>query len=166
MLIFTAVYGDNPARHIAADSHLILLHVSIVSADISSACQPEIAAFAVHTWVAVKPENAGNYITYEIIGWRFWRDGNGLTRREGAPDRHWFGSAPQILAELRGSAAAEAIPQIEAAVAAYPFATQYRTWPGPNSNTFTAWVARAVPALRLDLPPTAVRSEEHTSELP
>src|SRR3546814_12902964 len=58
-----------------------------------------------------------------------------------SPDRHWFGSAPQILAELRGSAAAEAIPQIEAAVAAYPFATQYRTWPGPN------------------------RSEEHTSEL-
>src|SRR3546814_13711066 len=82
-------------------------------------------------------------------------DLNGLTRREGAPDRHWFGSAPQILAELRGSAAAEAIPQIEAAVAAYPFATQYRTWPGPNSNTFTAWVARAVPALRLDLPPPA-----------
>src|SRR3546814_8041590 len=45
MLIFTDVYGDNPARHIAADSHLILLHVSIVSADISSACQPEIAAY-------------------------------------------------------------------------------------------------------------------------
>src|SRR3546814_19339770 len=75
-----------------------------------------------------------------------------------SPDRHWFGSAPQILAELRGSAAAEAIPQIEAAVAAYPFATQYRTWPGPNSNTFTAWVARAVPALRLDLPPPPVGS--------
>src|SRR3546814_16200137 len=86
-------------------------------------------------------------------------DLNGLTRREGAPDRHWFGSAPQILAELRGSAAAEAIPQIEAAVAAYPFATQYRTWPGPNSNTFTAWVARAVPALRLDLPPPAVGTD-------
>src|SRR3546814_19997518 len=45
MLIFTDVDGDNPARHIAADSHLILLHVSIVSADISSACQPEIAAY-------------------------------------------------------------------------------------------------------------------------
>src|SRR3546814_14821833 len=45
MLIFTDVDGDNPARHIAADSHLILLHVSIVSADISSACQPDIAAY-------------------------------------------------------------------------------------------------------------------------
>ena len=29
-------------------------------------------------------------------------------------------------------------------------------WPGPNSNTFTAFVARAVPELRVDLPPTAI----------
>jgi hypothetical protein len=29
-------------------------------------------------------------------------------------------------------------------------------WPGPNSNTFTAWVARAVPELEVDLPPTAI----------
>jgi len=113
-------------------------------------------AFAVHTWVAVKPENAASYITYEIIGWRYWRDGNGLTRREGQPDRHWFGAAPRIIAELRGAEAAAAIPAVEAAVAAYPYTTQYRTWPGPNSNTFTAWVGRRVPALRLDLPPTAV----------
>jgi hypothetical protein len=113
-------------------------------------------AFAVHTWIAVKPEGAASYVTYEVIGWRYWRDGNGLTRREGPPDRHWFGAAPRILAELRGAEAAQAIPQIEAAVATYPFASQYRTWPGPNSNTFTASVARQVPALRLDLPPTAV----------
>jgi hypothetical protein len=113
-------------------------------------------AFAVHTWIAVKPEGAGTYVTYEVIGWRYWRDGNGLSRREGPPDRHWFGASPQILAELRGAEAAAAIPEIEAAVAGYPFATQYRTWPGPNSNTFTATVARQVPGLRLDLPPTAV----------
>ena len=29
-------------------------------------------------------------------------------------------------------------------------------WPGPNSNTFVAWVAREVPELGLDLPPTAI----------
>ncbi|GAB4391233.1 MAG: hypothetical protein Tsb0032_02300 [Kiloniellaceae bacterium] len=113
-------------------------------------------AFAVHTWIALKPAGADRYVTYEVIGWRYWRGGNGLTRREGPPDRHWFGARPEIYADLRGAAAAEAIPQIEAAVASYPFATQYRTWPGPNSNTFTATVARQVPALRLDLPPTAV----------
>lgn len=113
-------------------------------------------AFAVHTWIAVKPENAASYVTYEVIGWRYWRDGSGLTRREGPPDRRWFGAEPRIYAELRGEAAARAIPQIEAAVAAYPYAQDYRTWPGPNSNTFTATVARQVPALKLDLPPTAI----------
>ena len=29
-------------------------------------------------------------------------------------------------------------------------------WPGPNSNTFTAWIARAVPELELNLPSTAI----------
>jgi hypothetical protein len=29
-------------------------------------------------------------------------------------------------------------------------------WPGPNSNTFTAWIARAVPELEIDLPATAI----------
>jgi hypothetical protein len=113
-------------------------------------------AFAVHTWVAVKPAGARSYATYEVIGWQYWRRGNGLTRREGPPDRHWFGAAPEIYAELRGEAAAAAIPQIEAAANGYPFAEAYRSWPGPNSNTFTAHVGRQVPALRLDLPPTAV----------
>ena len=38
----------------------------------------------------------------------------------------------------------------------YPYKRQYSVWPGPNSNTFTAWVARSVPELELDLPPTAI----------
>jgi hypothetical protein len=41
-------------------------------------------------------------------------------------------------------------------VAAYPYPWSYRTWPGPNSNTFTAFVARSVPELRLVRPPTAI----------
>ena len=45
---------------------------------------------------------------------------------------------------------------IERAVAAYPYRDTYRTWPGPNSNTSTAYVGRAVPELALDLPPTAI----------
>jgi hypothetical protein len=48
------------------------------------------------------------------------------------------------------------IVQIESAVAAYPWRSSYRLWPGPNSNTFVAWVARQVPELRLDLPTTAI----------
>ena len=29
-------------------------------------------------------------------------------------------------------------------------------WPGPNSNTFVAWIARQFPQLEIELPPTAV----------
>jgi hypothetical protein len=48
------------------------------------------------------------------------------------------------------------IERIEAAVEAYPYAGTYRIWPGPNSNTFTAFVLRHAPELRIDLPPTAI----------
>lgn len=61
-----------------------------------------------------------------------------------------------ILAEHRGPGVEAMIDRIEAAVASYPYGDRYRAWPGPNSNTFVAWVARQVPELRLDLPPTAI----------
>ena len=38
----------------------------------------------------------------------------------------------------------------------YPFNDKYVLWPGPNSNTFTAFIGREVPDLKLDLPPTAI----------
>jgi hypothetical protein len=48
------------------------------------------------------------------------------------------------------------IARIDRAARDYPHAGEYSMWPGPNSNTFTAWVARAVPELAVDLPPTAI----------
>ncbi len=48
------------------------------------------------------------------------------------------------------------IAKVRAAVEAYPYPHEYRAWPGPNSNTFTAFVARAVPELGLALPSIAV----------
>jgi len=113
-------------------------------------------AFAVHTWISVKPEGAVGYTNYEVVGWRAFHGGRALQIHEDLPDRHWFGARPELLAELRGEAAARAIPAIRAAVESYPWADEYRTFPGPNSNSFTAWVSRRVPALALDLPPTAI----------
>jgi len=114
-------------------------------------------AFAIHPWIAVKPEGATSYTTYQVIGWRAMRGGTALVTAEGAePDRHWYGAAPQLLAEHRGPAAQAMIERIAAAVQRYPWPDEYRAWPGPNSNTFVAWVAREVPELRLDLPPTAI----------
>jgi hypothetical protein len=48
------------------------------------------------------------------------------------------------------------IEKIRAAVARYPYPHEYCAWPGPNSNTFNAFIAREVPELGLDLPSNAI----------
>ena len=113
-------------------------------------------AFGVHTWIAVKQANADHYVRLEVIGWGVGRGGSAVRVRRGDPDGYWYGSYPEVLTELRGEAAEGAIEKIAAAAKSYPHPAEYTVWPGPNSNTFTAYVGRQVPELRLDLPPTAV----------
>lgn len=109
--------------------------------------------FAVHSWIAVKPEGAARYTRYEVTGW-----GRPLRATSGDPDARWIGNDPDLLFDLRGPDAAAMIPRIEAAIAAYPHLGRggYVLWPGPNSNSFVAAVARAVPGMALVLPPHAV----------
>ncbi len=114
-------------------------------------------AFGIHPWIAVKRADESAYTVWQIVGWRARRGGDALDEtRSTAPDAHWYGAWPELLVEHRGAAAEALINQIEAAVARYPWRGRYGLWPGPNSNTFVAWVAREVPGLRLDLPPTAI----------
>jgi hypothetical protein len=110
----------------------------------------------VHTWIAVKRSDAPSYTRYEVIGWGVDRGAAALRVNRTGPDNYWFGSRPDLLVDRRGDGVDALIDRVEAAVRAYPYPSSYRTWPGPNSNTFTAFVGRAVPELRLDLPPTAV----------
>jgi len=113
-------------------------------------------ALAVHTWISVKPAGAADYTRYEVVGWGVQRGLPAIRVSRGVPDNYWFGAEPEKLADRRGPDAETMIAKIEAAVRSYPYPDSYRTWPGPNSNTFVAHVARAVPELRLDLPPTAI----------
>lgn len=112
--------------------------------------------FGVHTWVAVKPTNAGAYKVYEVIGWRLRSGRSVVAVSERPPDARWYGSLPEVIAEKRGAGVDAIIERIDKAAAGYPYAYRYMAWPGPNSNTFTAWVLRAVPELKADLPPTAI----------
>ncbi len=112
--------------------------------------------FGVHTWVAVKPTNARSYTVYEVIGWRLrWGD-TVVVVRDRAPDERWFGSIPELVSDRRGAGVDELIKRVAAAANGYPYAGEYRLWPGPNSNTFTAWIGRAVPELEMDMPATAI----------
>lgn len=109
-------------------------------------------AFAMHTWVAVKPRHAAQWVSYEVQGWRRPT----VRERDGFPDRQWYGQPPQLLGEVRGERAQQAIEKLRSAVRNYPWSQTYRIWPGPNSNSFTAWVLRQVPELNIELPALAL----------
>ena len=112
--------------------------------------------FGVHTWVAVKATDALTWTMYEIIGWRLrWSD-SALVIRERQPDAPWFGAEVELYADKRGEGVDELIARIDKEARTYPYANTYTLWPGPNSNTFVAWIARTVPELKVDLPPTAI----------
>lgn len=112
--------------------------------------------FADHTWVAVKPENAESYTVYEVVGWRLRRGLPALRIAKDIPDRRWFGKTPRLLLDLRGEEAESLTAAVAKAAADYPYPREYRAFPGPNSNTFTAWIAARVPQLGLKLPLRAV----------
>ncbi len=114
-------------------------------------------AFADHTWLAAKPQGADRFTRYEVIGWYARGGGSAVVvSDQRAPDAEWYGSPPRLVRDLRGAAADAVIARLPAAVAAYPYATQYRVWPGPNSNTFVAHLGREIPELRLAMPSTAI----------
>ena len=109
--------------------------------------------FAVHSWVVFKPENATAWSRYDVVGW-----GRPVRSNGWAPDGRWFGDTPRVLVDVRGAEAAVLIPKVKSAIADYSYhnSGDYRIWPGPNSNTFTATVLRAVPELATTLPSNAV----------
>lgn len=106
-----------------------------------------------HSWIVVKEAGASRYTRFDKVGW-----GTPVRQDGWAPDGRWFGNDPELVLALDGDEAGRAIPRIRAAVAAYPYRGwgDYRAWPGPNSNTFVAFVLSRVPELGAVLPPTAL----------
>lgn len=110
---------------------------------------------AVHTWIAFRRAGDATYTTVEAHRFRPHLSGQAVRIcQKSYPDRRWHGAEPALLFEARGETADRAIEGIEGAVARYQ--DQYRLWPGPNSNTLTAELARSVDELQVDLPPTAI----------
>jgi len=112
--------------------------------------------FGVHSWIAVKRSHAKEFTVHEVVGWRLRRNGTAVVARSRAPDGYWYGNRPELLSDVRGPGVDALIDRIETTVHDYPYAARYHVWPGPNSNTFVAYILRRVPELRADLPPTAI----------
>jgi uncharacterized protein YceK len=114
--------------------------------------------FAIHTWIAVKPSDNESYTVYEVIGWRQRRGLPVVRIEQDLPDRYWYGERPRLLKEFRGEGVDRLIREVDRAAKSYPWPYTYTAFPGPNSNTFTAWIAHQVPELGLDLPFSAIGS--------
>jgi hypothetical protein len=110
----------------------------------------------VHSWVAFKPRGAAAFTRYEVVGFGVGSGVPAIRKDRHPPDGYWAGNRPVLLADRRGAGVDEMIERLRQAVATYPFPSEYRLWPGPNSNTFTAHLARAVPEMHVILPPTAI----------
>ena len=106
-----------------------------------------------HPWIIFKRSGETAFTRYDVIGWR----GTDVVQRNYAlPDGLWYGAQPKLLVDHRGDGVDAMISEIEKAIGSYPYAQTYRSYPGPNSNTFLAHIGREVPALRLDLPANAI----------
>ncbi len=113
---------------------------------------------AIHTWIAVKATGATEYTVYEVDGWRLSSGLPVLRIEQDMPDRYWNGKRPQLLKEVRGAGVDALIAGVDRAARSYPWPKTYGVFPGPNCNTFTAWIAAKVPELALELPATALGS--------
>jgi hypothetical protein len=109
--------------------------------------------FSVHSWVVYKRAGDARWTRYDVVGW-----GNPLRENNWPPDGRWYGNAPAIVADIAGAQAEHLIPRIETVARDYAYAEpgDYRIFPGPNSNSFTAAVLRAVPELGIALPSNAI----------
>lgn len=114
--------------------------------------------FSIHTWIAAKRADQDFYTIYDVVGWRGTQGQGVLAIRPDVPDRHWYGARPRLLQTHQGADVEALIDAVDLAARAYPWKHSYQAFPGPNSNTFTAWVAQRVPDLKLDLPWSAIGS--------
>jgi hypothetical protein len=109
---------------------------------------------SVHSWIAIRPRNQAVFTRYEVVGWN--REKSFVRKSTGNEDAYWYGYRPVKLFEALGPKAEVLIERIEQEVERYPYRDRYGAWPGPNSNTFVAHIARQIPELEVDLPPTAI----------
>ena len=103
---------------------------------------PSLLRFvAVHYW----------FVVFDDTGchrWEVWQTKNAGGRSIGhlhcdlrPPDANVGGGPTRVAAVWTGEAALKLKEVLEGADS-YPFCHKYWYWPGPNSNTFAAWVLR------------------------
>ena len=112
--------------------------------------------FSVHSWIAIKEENAPSYKVFHVLMWKLFYDKSAVSIEEDLPDRLWFNAKPEIIFSASKEKAKKMIPQIYAAAKSYPYSSSYRAYPGPNSNSFISYIMRSTNGFTSSLPSNAI----------
>jgi Protein of unknown function (DUF3750) len=111
---------------------------------------------AVHYWFAVLETFSQRWQRWEV--WQAENAGGKSLGYVHCDRRHpacGVGGGPSRLAVAWDGSAAQSICAVLAKAQEYPHWNRYRAWPGPNSNTFVAWVLRQA-GLHYGLDPRAI----------
>lgn len=113
-----------------------------VTVELLYATIPGLVGFlAVHHWFVVRSETG-------VYRFEVWQTANAGGQSVGhvhcnlKPPEANVGGGPSRLAKVWRGNEALRIQNVLANAATYPFCHTYHYWPGPNSNTFAAWVLR------------------------
>ena len=101
--------------------------------------------FAIHAWIAAKRTGETEYTIYDVTGWRAYHGQSVLRISRDIPDRYWYGERPRLIKAFQGAGVDKLIDAVDKAARNYPWQKTYKAFPGPNSNTFTAWIGSQVP---------------------
>lgn len=109
---------------------------------LSATLPPPIGLFAAHYWFNVVEDG-------RCERWEVWQspDAGGVSFGHlhcnlKAPEAGVGGGPSRVAAVWSGDAAVRLKGVLDTAKDAYPHRHRYRPFPGPNSNTFAAWVLR------------------------
>ena len=105
---------------------------------------PPLGVVAVHLWFTVSDAESERCDRWEV-----WQtpDTGGLSFGHlhcnlQEPDAGVGGGPTRIAARWTGEEASRLLVALTQSADHYPYLDRYRAWPGPNSNTFAAWVLR------------------------
>ena len=101
---------------------------------------PQAPGIADHCWFVVFDPAGRRWHRWEVM--RYSAGPWGHVQRDVMPADAGVGAGPSwVLREFRGPSAGR-LRDVLHEPKRYPFRDRYRYWPGPNSNTYVAWVLR------------------------
>jgi hypothetical protein len=111
-----------------------------------------------HAWIDIHKAGDPKWLRIECAGSVFGVLFSDLDAEEARLDHRFDGHTVHLLGWLDGEAAHRAALAIEARAHELDafYGENYRLWPGPNSNTFVAEVARAAPDLGFVFDPNCI----------